>query len=160
METRGSGFWQYLAIFGDGVIAKVERSRVALFAPLMMIIGYERVSGVPNKVSRVRVGDIVWVCAHQDRNGTSRGERMERPCNSRWTVSWFDLSYFRDNSCSFDACTASRCPELRSGKLAPHHNSMRRDAIQIKSIAWRWLGWKRFEVYFIYARAGLAQPIL
>ncbi|EFN60451.1 hypothetical protein EAG_01924 [Camponotus floridanus] len=51
----------YASYFSDSAIAKMERSRIALFVPLMMIIGCERISGVPNKVSRVRVDDIVCI---------------------------------------------------------------------------------------------------
>ncbi|EFN69183.1 hypothetical protein EAG_09334 [Camponotus floridanus] len=55
----------------------MERSRVALFAPLMMIIGCERISGVPNKVSRVRVDDIVCIKIG-----------MGRPEASEWSGLW------------------------------------------------------------------------
>ncbi|EFN65609.1 Conserved oligomeric Golgi complex subunit 4 [Camponotus floridanus] len=73
MEVRDSYFSQ----FSDSAIAKMERSRVALFAPLMMIIGCERISGVPNKVSRVRVDDIVCIKIG-----------MGRPEASEWSGLW------------------------------------------------------------------------
>jgi len=136
MEVRNSDFWQYSVMASSRRWNEVASRYSRLWWWLSDASEY-RECRIKCRAFALMIS-CEFVCIHIGM-GHPEASEWSGLWNSQWTVSRFNLSYLRDNSYSFDAYTASRSPELRSGKSAPRHNSMRRDSIQVKSIAWRWL---------------------